>query len=174
MMISIFAEGDVIFRQGAVSTEIYDVLSGSVGIYAARGTEHEKLLATLGPGQIFGERAAIEAYPRSATAVALENDTRLQVIDTEEFSRYFVDQPERLLTIMQQMSDRLVRVTKDYQEVSRAIDDLQDSGRKPHRLGSLLDRIRQILAFYDESAYLTDLESDSVEAQDQYDYRYLY
>ena len=73
-----YQKGEVIFRQGDYARTMYDVLSGSVGIFVAYETENEKQLTTLSPGQFLGEMGMIDAFPRSATAVAMEDGTQLQ------------------------------------------------------------------------------------------------
>ena len=84
-----FKMGEVIFKQGELSDCMYDILWGEVGIYAADGTPEEQLLTTLEPERFFGEMGMIEGRLRSATAVALEKDTRVKVITPETFDTYF-------------------------------------------------------------------------------------
>ena len=103
-MRSTFNKGDVIFRQGDAANSMFDILSGSVGVYMGYGTEHETQVTVLNAGDFLGEMGLIECYPRSATAVAMEDGTALQEIGEKEFSEYFNSRPMRLLTIMQQLS----------------------------------------------------------------------
>ena len=63
--------------------------------------------------------ALIEDCPRTATAVALEENTRLQAVDAEIFDDYFRERPAKVLMLMQQMSARLRQVSKDYLEICR-------------------------------------------------------
>ena len=102
-----FSKNEVIFRQGDDAQEMFDIVSGSVGVYINYGQENETQLTVLKAGNFLGEMGLIENYPRSATAVAMEDGTKLQVIDDAEFSAYFKDQPERLLEIMRQISARI-------------------------------------------------------------------
>ena len=116
-----FDHGQVIFKQGDFSSTMFDILSGKVGICADYGSEREKLIAELGNEQLLGEMGMIEAYPRSATAVALEDATILAEITEKELSEYFADKPEKLLTIMKQLSQRLRTTTQNYVDACRAI-----------------------------------------------------
>ena len=84
-----FAPGDVIFWQGDFSASMFDIISGKVGIYIGYETDQEKLLAELGKEDTLGEMGMIEAYPRSATAVALEPETVLVEIGEDELNDYF-------------------------------------------------------------------------------------
>lgn len=114
-----FKKGEVIFRQGDPSDCMYDIHWGRVGIYANFGTLEEKQLTVLRPDQFFGEMGMIEGGPRSATAVAMENDTKIQEITAETFEEYFKTRPAKVLMVMQHMSSRLRELTKDYLEVCR-------------------------------------------------------
>lgn len=64
-----FTKGDTVFRQEEAADYVYVIESGEVEIVRELidGEEH---LATLGPGQYFGELGAMLGFPRSATAKA--------------------------------------------------------------------------------------------------------
>ena len=78
MSVKEFKKNEIIFKQGDFSPVMYDILAGQVGIFAAYGTENEKQITVLGEGQLLGEMGLIEAYPRSATAVAMEDGVKLR------------------------------------------------------------------------------------------------
>ncbi len=86
--------------QGQFQSTMFDIGKGCIGIYANYGEADEKQLATFGPEQVFGEMGMIESLPRSATAVALEDETVVYEIDEEEFSSYFRDKPAKVFLIM--------------------------------------------------------------------------
>ena len=81
--IQTYKKGQVIFKEGDKAECMYDIRWGSVGIYANYGTKEEKLLTKLSTEEFFGEMGLIDDQPRSATAVALEKDTRVEVINKE-------------------------------------------------------------------------------------------
>jgi len=66
--------------------------------------------------------------PRSVTAVALEKDTKVEVITWETFGRYLQERPAKVLMIMQQMSRRVRELKKDYMKVCRTVAETVDSG----------------------------------------------
>jgi CRP-like cAMP-binding protein len=71
-------KGKVVFRQGDKADAAYLVESGSVGIF--REVDGRRVpIATIGPGDLFGEMAVIDGSPRSATAYVIE-DATLKVI----------------------------------------------------------------------------------------------
>ena len=86
-----YKKGEIIFEEYAFGSTMYEIKSGSVGIYASYGKEAEKKLTELGAGRIFGEMSMFEAYPRSATAVALEDVEALEV-SAADIKEYFENQ----------------------------------------------------------------------------------
>jgi CRP-like cAMP-binding protein len=112
----LLSKDEVIFRQGDLGTEFYQVLEGSVRICFDFGEESDLILTDLKAGDFFGEMAIIENYPRSATAFALEDGTKLQVISPEETAEYLEADPEKALMLMDHIADRIRSLTDDYNE----------------------------------------------------------
>jgi EAL domain-containing protein (putative c-di-GMP-specific phosphodiesterase class I) len=95
-----YQKGEVIFRQGDFGDRAYLVESGSIQISIDKqGVDFP--LTVLGPGEIFGEMAIIDAKPRSATATALE-PTRLCIISQDSLIERMqnADSVVRLLLMM--------------------------------------------------------------------------
>ena len=114
-----FKKGDVIFRQGEFPSVMYDIAKGTVGVFADYETEQVHQLAELKAGDFLGEMGMIEVYPRSATAVALEDGTVLNEIGENELNAYFNDKPEKLLKIMKQVSARIREIDEKYLNACR-------------------------------------------------------
>ena len=119
-----FQKGALIFREGDTADCMYAVNSGRVGVYAAYGTAEEKLLAEYTQDGYFGEMRLLEHAPRSAAAVALEDNTCLEAVNEENFLVYFREHPEQVLRIMQQLSGNLRKASRDYAETCRRIAEL--------------------------------------------------
>lgn len=150
-----FNKGDVIFKQGDYAKYMYDIVSGCVGVYVGYGTDNETQLTTLKAGEFLGEMGLIEAYPRSATAVAMEDGTELREIGEPEFDEYFKTQPERLLAIMRQLSERLRDRTADYEGACLVLKGLKETQNEPKkRSSSLLERARALIAMYEDAMKL--------------------
>ena len=124
-----YSSGDVIFREGELQLTMYDIEKGSVGVYLDYDTEQKKQLTVLREHQFLGEMGLIEASPRSATAVALEDGTVLREIGENELYEFMQHEPERLLLIMRQLSKRIRENTEHYQEACRALFEHEEAER---------------------------------------------
>ena len=156
-----FKKGEVIFKQGDLSDCMSDILWGEVGIYANYGTPEEKLLTTLETERFFGEMGMIEGRLRSATAVALEKDTRLKVITPESFDAYFKESPAKVLLIMQNMSHRIRELTRDYLEACRAVAEAVETEKTGKEKSSWFkEKVRKLMDDY-ERAYIAGVEAGS-------------
>ena len=109
-----FEKGEVIFREGEWQMTMYTVTKGAVGIYANYGNANEQLLTKLEEGKFFGEMGLIEARTRSATAVALSNGTTVVEIDGDGFNEFFENQPEKIVAILVNMTNRLRELSDQY------------------------------------------------------------
>lgn len=128
-----FARGEVIFREGEQSDCMYDIHGGRVGIYADYGTERQKLLAELVPNMFFGEMGLFGGKKRSATAVALEDDTCVEQIFEKELPELYAQNSVKVLMILRHLSSRLRRLTNDYLRSCKALADAQsdlETGRQ--------------------------------------------
>ena len=67
MSIKRFDKGQVIFREGEAGTSLFELRSGSVGVYIRYGTPEEQLLTEIHGKRVFGEMAAIMLAPRSSS-----------------------------------------------------------------------------------------------------------
>ena len=77
-------EGKTVVALGARSTGVYVVLQGRVQVTLFSLGGREVILRDLGEGDMFGELAAIDGQPRSASIVAL-SDCQLASIPAEAF-----------------------------------------------------------------------------------------
>lgn len=157
ILIREFGKGEVIFREGDYASCMYDILRGRVGIYTNYGTAEEKLLTELELGRFFGEMGMIESYPRSATAVAMEDGTRVRVITAETFGIFFRENPEKVMMIMRNMSHRIRELTKDYLGACRAVVEAAgtaETGRE--KSGWFKEHFKKFSADFEEAARAAD------------------
>jgi CRP-like cAMP-binding protein len=105
-----FDAGSVIFSKGDPGDRMYVITGGSVSI-----VDGERTIATLGPGELLGELALIDASPRSAAAIAL-TDCALAPIDRPRFLFLVQQTPYFAVQVMQAMAERLRDERREYNE----------------------------------------------------------
>jgi signal transduction histidine kinase len=98
-----FAEGELIFMEGAVADKFYIVMTGKVEVWKSYRDERRSLLAVHGAGHFFGEMALIDELPRSATLIAREPTTTL-FINREDFQRMIRSNASIALSVMMSIS----------------------------------------------------------------------
>jgi CRP-like cAMP-binding protein len=67
-----FRRNEVIFHQGDPGDSLHVLASGAVKIVLPSSEGDEAIIATLNPGDFFGELALLDGAPHSATATAVE------------------------------------------------------------------------------------------------------
>jgi CRP/FNR family transcriptional regulator, cyclic AMP receptor protein len=72
-------KGQVLLAVGLPANDVYLVLEGCVSVSLVSAQGRETVLRSIGPGEMFGELAAIDGEPRSADVVAAENSTLLVI-----------------------------------------------------------------------------------------------
>jgi CRP-like cAMP-binding protein len=92
-------KGQVVVKEGDPGEELFIVGAGSVDVILGRGTPGEAVLATLKPGDCFGEMCVIEPTVRSATVVAREG-TLLYGIKNTTLNKVYHFWPQQQAVIM--------------------------------------------------------------------------
>lgn len=96
-----YSPGDVIVRQGDKSVGLYLVVDGKVDV-----EKGGKAVATLGPGQFFGEMALLDEEPRTATVKAATR-SRCVVVYSWEFWSTVGKDPDALRSLLKESVRRL-------------------------------------------------------------------
>ncbi len=99
-------EGEVLVREGKPGSELFVIVSGT-----ARVTLRGRELATLYPGDTFGEMALLDHGPRAATVTAA-TPMNLYVLDRREFATLLQDAPTIGRKILRSLAGRLREVQK--------------------------------------------------------------
>ncbi|MDX1632731.1 MAG: cyclic nucleotide-binding domain-containing protein [Thermoanaerobaculia bacterium] len=100
-----YAEGEFLFEEDDLGTEMYILHEGQVEILQDLEGE-EKVLAVLEKGDFFGEMALLEDLPRTASARAV-SDVKVIKIDGATFDQMLRSKPEIAVRIMRKLSRRL-------------------------------------------------------------------
>jgi CRP/FNR family transcriptional regulator, cyclic AMP receptor protein len=93
--------GRVLCREGETGQEFFVLESGSVTV-SVGGQQ----VATLGPGDFFGELALMDAGPRSATVTA-DGDVRVLVVSRQEFMGLLEQDPVVAVRMLPAIGARL-------------------------------------------------------------------
>lgn len=93
------------------TSDVYFIVAGRVRVTVFSPSGREISFRDLGAGQSFGELAAIDGAPRSATVFAL-SDAVLASMSAETFRRVLRDHPDVAANVMQYLTD-LVRKLSD-------------------------------------------------------------
>lgn len=101
----------VVVNQGEVPEYFYLIREGRVQVFRETEDGIRTELATLGPGQYFGELALVTGQPRTASVETLE-ETRLMVINREEFDHLLDENPHLARQLIRQLAQWLVEGDK--------------------------------------------------------------
>ena len=93
--------GKVLCEEGSPGHEFYLVLEGEAAV-----SRKKKKVATVGPGQYFGEMALLDRGPRSATVTAA-TDMTLLVLGQREFSGVLDEVPGLAHKLLAAMAEKL-------------------------------------------------------------------
>jgi CRP/FNR family transcriptional regulator, cyclic AMP receptor protein len=92
--------GTEVFHEGDAGTSMYGVVEGEIELRT-----QNRVIATVGVNEVFGEMALVDHSPRMATAVAT-TDAVLAEIDQYTFLFLIHETPTFALTVMSAMADR--------------------------------------------------------------------
>lgn len=93
VMLYEYKKGEKVCKQGGPGDSFYVLYSGSLGVHVKKGFFGSKQVATLGPGDFFGEMALLDRSPRNAT-VECEEDSKVFVLLAEHFDEVAKGNPE--------------------------------------------------------------------------------
>ncbi len=101
-----FAPGTVIVEEDRTGNGLVVVLSGKVEVVKGLARGEPRAIATLGPGELFGELSLLGDWPRNASVRAVA-DTECAGIDRWVFLAYLRREPELSIRMLQVLAKRL-------------------------------------------------------------------
>ena len=132
MRIRRFRRAETVFHVGDPGDALFIVMSGSIKITLPADTGDEAILATLRPGDFFGELALLDGAPRSATAVAIE-PTETFILARDRFRELIATEPVMREALLATMAAEVRRLTHHVEE----LHFLDITGRLASRLARL-------------------------------------
>ena len=110
-----YPRGEYICREGEQGREIFYILMGDVQVEKKKG-QTTKILAEMGPGDYFGEIAALADEPRSTSVRAL-TDCDIAVIDADTFRSLLNDYGDISIYVLKEMSLRIKDTTRRLEDL---------------------------------------------------------
>jgi len=132
MKVRRFRRGETIFHVGDPGDALFIVMGGTIKITLPADTGDEAILATLRPGDFFGELALLDGAPRSATAVAIE-PTETYILPRDRFRDLVASEPIMREALLATMAAEVRRLTHHVEE----LHFLDITGRLASRLARL-------------------------------------
>lgn len=141
-----YAEGEMIFRQGAVASSLFILASGTVEIRTnvdpdGPGGEPERpiFVAKVRGPNYFGERGMMTGEPRSADVVAA-TDVDCYQLHRGAFQKVLLARPE----IVQELSERLARRRVELESARDGLDATTEEGRAHNEI----ERVRRAITSF--------------------------
>jgi len=123
-----FDAGTTVFREGDHGAFVYAVVDGQVKLTVATRAGRDVLVAMKRPGDAFGELAAIDGRPRSATATATRA-TVLAALDGSAFLEVLERRPPAAIELLRQLAAYL-RSANERVSASAADDTVTRAARQ--------------------------------------------
>ncbi len=102
-----FPDGAVIARKGDIGTGFFVIATGGASVI-----RDGKTIATLGPGDFFGELSVLDGKPRNAQVVAV-GPTSCLALATWDFEAVVLEQPTVALAVLRGLAERLRNLTEN-------------------------------------------------------------
>jgi small-conductance mechanosensitive channel/CRP-like cAMP-binding protein len=142
-----YPAGGTVVRQGDEGDSLFLVASGSVEVSVRAPGGSAQTLATLGPGDYFGEMSLLTGAPRSATIRAVQ-ETSLVILRKEALRPLLVADP----TVLERLSKTLARRQAERDDAISRSAAADYEGPGADRAGLLLTRMRRFFGLASEPA----------------------
>ena len=101
-----YKQGEIIFSEHEPGSTFYVIQSGRVKLYKVIG-EIERVLDVLSPPNSFGEMAILDDSPRSATAIAVDDEVKLLEFNSQNFEILLLGNPQIALRILRTFARKI-------------------------------------------------------------------
>ena len=114
----LYGADEYIFREGDIGQDIFYVLSGRVRMEKSAG-QAKKVLAEMGPGEYFGEMAALIHAPRTASARSLE-ESHIAVVNGDTLRNLLRESDDVSLFMLKEFSNRIRHTNEALEELTQS------------------------------------------------------
>lgn len=101
-----FKKGEILFKEGETSKDLYIIQNGIVKIYKSSTDVVQLPIALVHAGQFVGELSFFDGKPRSATAEAA-TDLKVIKLDQVKLEKEIKKLPSWLLVLIRSIADRM-------------------------------------------------------------------
>ena len=164
--INIFEPGDTIIEQGDDSTTVYFLISGTVHVLDYSRSHRAITYASLNGGEMFGEMAAIDGFPRSAWVCAISTCKVISLKILAKLSSRLRLSDEKITDVSlfgteQRVCLELVRMTKLDAKTKNIyqIKQMPTQANFANIIGSTRETVSRILAKLREDQIIIKTES---------------
>ena len=130
-----------VIREGELGNSMYVIVSGRIRVLKEIKPGERKTLATLGAGEVFGEMALIDRYPRSASVVTLTNSVLYQ-IDLDRFNELRNELRPAAFKILRQLAPVLCKRIRTIDKMTGDILTTQPDKDNPEARREMFNRLR--------------------------------
>jgi CRP-like cAMP-binding protein len=140
-----FLGGEPVFKEGEEGDSLWLVESGSVEVFKTIRGDVDRVLGTIGPGEIFGEMSFIDGSKRSASARTGE-PSHLLTLSRGAFNKLAEDQPgvaaSTFAALAAILAERLRHTNDAYKEAVSSF--LETAGLAPLHLHRMVENLRLV------------------------------
>jgi len=132
-----YAAGEVPVRQGQPGNSFYIIKSGRVDVVVEKSERESAVVATLGPGNFFGEMSLLTGAARTAS-IRVRDDAEFIVIDKENFGSTLTNNPSIAESLSLILAERQAGLVAERDR----LDAASLERRKKDESGQMLSKIR--------------------------------
>jgi small-conductance mechanosensitive channel/CRP-like cAMP-binding protein len=133
-----FAAGEVPIQQGDPGDSFYIIKNGRVDVIVTKASGDAAVVASLGPGNFFGEMSLLTGAARTASIHVVE-DAEFIVIDKESFAATLAGNPSIAESLSHILSERQAGLSAEHER----LDPAAMERRKRDASGRMLSKIRE-------------------------------
>ena len=138
LSVKTYAAGEVPVVQGDAGDSFYIIKSGRVDVIVEKVRGESAVVATLGPGNVFGEMSLLTGAQRTAS-IHVKEDAEFIVIDKESFGSMLVNNPSIAESLSHILSKRQAGLIVEREK----LDAAALAHRKKDESGKLLQKMRE-------------------------------
>ena len=138
-----YAAGEIPVRQGDPGNSFYIIKSGKVDVVVEKSPGETAVVASLGPGNFFGEMSLLTGAARTAS-IQVQEDAEFIVIDKESFGSTLADNPSIAESLSHILSERQAGLDAERER----LDASALERRKKDASGRMLSKIRDFFGLH--------------------------